>query len=160
MATTNGGPGTNAVMPSINVLAQYIKDMSFENPNAPNSLGAMAQSPSVNIKFNVNAKPLSNTDFEVELIVEGKAEHEQKVMFGVELVYSGIFRIMNVPPEVLQQVVLIECPRILFPFARQIVSDVIRNGGFPPLMIDPVDFAGLYRERFGQGQPQAAAAPQ
>lgn len=160
MATTNGGPGTNAPMPSINVMAQYIKDLSFENPNAPNSLGEMSQSPSVNIKFNVNAKPLSNTDFEVELLVEGRAEHQQKVIFGVELIYSGIFRIMNVPPEVVQQVVLIECPRILFPFARQIIADAVRNGGFPPLMIDPVDFAGLYRERYAQGEPQAPAATQ
>ncbi len=160
MATTNGGPETNAPMPAINVLAQYIKDMSFENPHAPNSLAGMSQAPSINIRFNVNAKPLSDTDFEVELLVEGKAEHEQKVIFGVELIYCGIFRIMNVPPEVVQQVVLIECPRILFPFARQIIADVVRNGGFPPLMIDPVDFVDLYRQRYGQGQPQAPAAAQ
>ena len=156
MATTNGGPDTRAAAPSINVLAQYIKDLSFENPNAPKSIQALAQQPSVNIQFNVNAKPLSNTEFEVELKVEGKAEHELMVLFNVELVYAGVFRIMNVPPEVVQQIVLIECPRILFPFARQIVTDAIRNGGFPPLMIDPVDFAGLYRDRF----PQQQAAPQ
>jgi len=152
MATTNGGPGANAPQPSINVLGQYIKDMSFENPNAPNSLAGAAQPPAVNIQFNVNAKPLSNTDFEVELHVEAKAEHEQAVLFNVELVYCGIFRLMNVPAEILQQIVLIECPRMLFPFARQVIADVVRNGGFPSLMIDPVDFAALYRERFAQQQ--------
>jgi preprotein translocase subunit SecB len=155
MATTNGGPETNTPPPSINVLGQYIKDMSFENPNAPNSLTGAAQPPAVNIKFNVNAKPLSNTDFEVELHVEAKAEHDPGVLFNVELVYCGVFRLMNVPAEIMQQIVLIECPRMLFPFARQVIADVVRNGGFPSLMIDPVDFAALYRERFAQQQQMA-----
>ncbi len=156
MATTNGGPGASVPPPSINILAQYIKDLSFENPNAPGSFAGSGPAPGVNIKFNVNATPLSSTEFEVALHVEAKAEHEEKLLFNIELVYSGIFRLMNVPQEIVQQIVLIECPRMLFPFARQIVADAVRNGGFPPLMIDPVDFAGLYRERFAQQPPNVA----
>jgi len=150
MANTNGGPGASAAPAAISVLGQYVKDLSFENPNAPRSMMALAQPPAVNIQFNVNAKPLSGTDYEVELAVEGKAEHEQMVLFHIELVYAGIFRLADVPQDVAQQVVLIECPRLLFPFARQIIADAIRDGGFPPLMIDPVDFAALYRNRFQQ----------
>ena len=154
MAATNGGPG-DAKAPSLNVLGQYVKDFSFENPNAPNSLRPPAQPPAINIQINVNAKPLSPTDFEVELVIEGKAEQDKSVLFGFELVYAGIFRVQNIPQENLQPVVLIECPRLLFPFARQIISDAVRNGGFPPLLIDPVDFAALYRQRLETGGGQS-----
>ncbi|HXY89748.1 MAG TPA: protein-export chaperone SecB [Xanthobacteraceae bacterium] len=150
MANTNGGPGEPKAPASIGVLGQYIKDLSFENPNAPRSMMALSQQPAVNIQFNVNAKPLSATDYEVELVVEGKAEHEQMVLFNIELVYAGVFRLTDVPQDVAQQIVLIECPRILFPFARYIIANAIRDGGFPPLMIDPVDFAALYRSRYQQ----------
>jgi preprotein translocase subunit SecB len=153
MAATNGGPG-DGKPPSLNVLGQYVKDFSFENPNAPNSLRAPAQPPAINIQINVNAKPLSATDFEVELKIEGKAEQDKSVLFSFELAYAGIFRLQNIPQENLQPVVLIECPRLLFPFARQIISDAVRNGGFPPLLIDPVDFAALYRQRLETGGSQ------
>jgi preprotein translocase subunit SecB len=153
MASTNGGPGDGKA-PSLNVLGQYVKDFSFENPNAPNSLRPPAQPPAINIQINVNAKPLSQTDFEVELVVEGKAEQDKSVLFGFELVYAGIFRVHNVPQENVHPLVLIECPRLLFPFARQIISDAVRNGGFPPLLIDPVDFAALYRQRMETNAPQ------
>ena len=151
MASTNGGPEQRAA-PAIGVLGQYIKDLSFENPNAPRSMMALSQQPAVDIQFNVNAKPLSGTDFEVELVVEGKAQHEEMVLFNIELVYAGVFRLGDVPQDIAQQIVLIECPRVLFPFARHIIANTIRDGGFPPLMIDPVDFAALYRERFQQAQ--------
>jgi len=153
MANTNGGPEQSKAPASISVLGQYIKDLSFENPNAPRSMMALAQQPAVNIQFNVNAKPLSATEYEVELTVEGKAEHEKMVLFSIELVYAGIFRLTEVPQDVAQQLVLIECPRILFPFARYIIANAIRDGGFPPLMIDPVDFAALYHSRYQQPQP-------
>jgi preprotein translocase subunit SecB len=138
---------------SLNVLAQYIKDLSFENPLAPNFGMPPGKSPALNIQINVNAKPLSETDFAVELTIDGKAEFENKVLFAIELVYGGVFRIQNVPQESLHPVVLIECPRLLFPFARQIIADTVRDGGFPPLMLDPVDFAALYRQRAQQAQP-------
>jgi preprotein translocase subunit SecB len=138
---------------SLNVLAQYIKDLSFESPNAPNFGLPQGQAPALNVQINVNATPLSETEFAVDLTIEGKAEHDKKVLFAVELVYGGVFRIQNVPQESIHPLVLIECPRLLFPFARQIVADTVRDGGFPPLMLDPVDFAALYRQRAEQMQP-------
>jgi preprotein translocase subunit SecB len=153
MTTPNGGPGDGKTS-SLNVLAQYIKDLSFENPNAPNFSVRPDQQPALNIQINVNAKPLSDTEFEVELKIEGKAEHAQTVLFGIDLVYAGVFRIQNVAKENIHPLVLIECPRLLFPFARQIIADTVREGGFPPLMLDPVDFAALYRQRATQQTPQ------
>jgi preprotein translocase subunit SecB len=152
MANTNGGPDEPKAPAAISVLGQYVKDLSFENPNAPRSMMALSQQPAVNIQFNVNAKPLTGNDYEVELSVEGKAEHEQLLLFNIELVYAGIFRLGDVPQDAVQQVVLIECPRMLFPFARYVIANTIRDGGFPPLMIDPVDFGALYRNRFQQAQ--------
>jgi preprotein translocase subunit SecB len=156
MTNGNGpGQGNAPTAPSLNVLGQYVKDFSFENPNAPRSLMQLAKPPAINIQINVNAKPMSETDFEVELKIEGKAENEGTMLFSIELVYAGVFRVQNVPAENLHPIVLIECPRLLFPFARQIVSDAVRDGGFPPMMLDPVDFAALYRQRAAEQQPQA-----
>ncbi len=159
--TTNGGPQGAAgaanplpnpeSLPQVNVLSQYTKDFSFENPHAPRSLQPSDQ-PSINLQINVNQKQLSDTDFEVELTIEGKAEAKSEVIFQFELAYAGIFRLQNVPAEAVQPIMYIECPRLLFPFAREIVSAAVRNGGFPPLMLDPTDFAGLYRPRPPPGQ--------
>jgi preprotein translocase subunit SecB len=158
MATTNGGPNLHAALPSLNVMTQYIKDLSFENPNAPDSVSGTGAPPSIKVEFNVSAKQLGGNDIEVELRIEARAEQEAKLLFNVDLVYAGVFRLMNFPQEAMQPAVLIECPRLLFPFARQIISDTTQSGGFPPLMIDPVDFARLYHERLAQGQvPQAQA---
>ena len=131
------------------VLGQYIKDLSFENPNAPRSLNQTTQ-PQINITVNVTANPLSDTDVEVELRLEGKADAVGGVMFSIELVFAGAFRIQNVPQDQLQPIMLIECPRLLFPFAREIVATTVRNGGFPPLLLDPIDFIGLYQQRMAQ----------
>jgi preprotein translocase subunit SecB len=142
------------------VLGQYIKDLSFENPNAPGSLQQQAQ-PQINITVNVSANPVSATDVEVELRLEGKAEGAGggAVMFNIELVFAGMFRIQNVPQEQLQPIMLIECPRLLFPFAREIVATTVRNGGFPPLLLDPIDFISLYQQRMAQtGAPGIANA--
>jgi preprotein translocase subunit SecB len=154
---TNGGPAPEKP-PQLNVLAQYIKDFSFENPNAPRSLQPNQPQPTINIQINVNAKPGAEPDFEVELKLEGKAETAGTVLFSFDLLYAGIFRIQNVPQENIQPIVMIECPRLLFPFAREILATTIRNGGFPPLLIDPVDFVGLYRQRMEQLQAQQAPA--
>lgn len=159
MATQNGGPTENKA-PSLNVLAQFVKDFSFENPNAPRSLMAPQSQPDVNIQINVNAKPGANGEFEVELKIEGGAKVEGNTLFAFDLVYGGIFRILNIPEQSLQPVVLIECPRLLFPFARQIIADAVRNGGFPPLMIDPVDFAALYQQRMNAEMQRQGAAGQ
>lgn len=148
------GTAEEAQAPALNVLVQYVKDLSFENPNAPNSLAPQQTGPQIDINVNVGAQPLSATEFEVELKLTAKAKLEENVMFNVELVYAGLFRIQNVPEEHLHPFVLIECPRILFPFARHILADATRNGGFPPLMLDPIDFVALYQQNAAQ---QAAA---
>ncbi len=154
-----GGVPGNGAAPSLNVLAQYIKDFSFENPNAPNSLTPREKAPEINININVNANPLSETDFEVELTLEAKAGEGADAMFNIELLYAGVFRVENLPPEALHPAVLIECPRLLFPFARQIVADVTRNGGFPPLLIDPIDFAMLYQQRAAEEETMSKVKP-
>jgi preprotein translocase subunit SecB len=160
MTTTNGGPEPAPTeQPQLNVVTQYIKDFSFENPNAPLSLTVGKQPPKIAIQINVDAKPLSETDIEVTLNLEGKAEVEEKLVFGFELVYAGVFRIQNVPQESLSAVVLIECPRLLFPFAREIIATNVRNGGFPPLLLEPVDFVGLYRQRISEMKTAGASAP-
>lgn len=151
MSTTNGG-STEPTPPQLSVLAQYVKDFSFENPNAPQSL-MPGQQPQIGIQINVDAKPLAETDVEVSLRLEGKAEHQSNLMFAFELTFAGVFRIQNVPQESLNAVVLIECPRLLFPFAREIIANAVRNGGFPPLLLDPFDFVALYRQKMEQMQP-------
>ncbi len=143
--------------PSLNALAQYTKDMSFENPNAPRSLTPQDTGPQIGIQVNVNAKQLADTDFEVDLTLEGDAKTGEEVLFKFELTYSGVFRIRNIPQDQIHPVVMIECPRLLFPFARQIVADAVRNGGFPPLYIDPIDFVGLYRQKAAEAQAQGGA---
>ena len=153
MSTTNGGPQPQMVMPQVGVLAQYVKDLSFENPNAPRSLAPSTQQPAINIQVNVDAAPLTETDFEVTLRIEGKAESQGLVLFAFELVFAGIFRIQNAPADSLQPFVLIECPRLLFPFAREIIATATRNGGFAPLLLNPIDFVALYRQRQAAAQP-------
>jgi preprotein translocase subunit SecB len=163
MSTTNGGPAeapAQDAQPQLNVVAQYIKDLSFENPNAPRSLMNANKQPQIAIQIKVDAAPLSDTDVEVALKLEGKAEIDGNLMFAFDLTFAGVFRITNVPPESMNALVLIECPRLLFPFAREIVASTVRNGGFPPLLLDPVDFVGLYRQRMNQLQPANESAPQ
>jgi preprotein translocase subunit SecB len=149
---TDDNGASQGMNPSVNVIAQYVKDLSFENPNAPNSLAPRDSGPQLNINVNVGARPLSGTEFEVDLTLEARAQHGEEAVFVVEVIYSGLFRISGVPQEHLHPFVLIECPRLLFPFARQIVADATRNGGFPPLMIDPIDFVALYQQNIAQQQ--------
>jgi len=163
MPGNNGGPAGHqmpqAAMPQIGVLAQYVKDFSFENPNAPRSMAPSGQQPTINVQVNVDAAPMSGTDFEVTLRLEGKAEAQDMLLFGFELVFAGAFRIQNVPPDSLQPVVMIECPRLLFPFAREIIATAVRNGGFAPLLLDPIDFVTLYRQRLAAAQPSPPSQP-
>jgi preprotein translocase subunit SecB len=145
----------NGKSPSLNVLAQYVKDLSFESPGAPNSLRARDKSPGINIGVNVNANPLSDTDFDVVLTLSAKASFNKEVLFNVELVYGGVFKIENFPQEHMLPILFIECPRLLFPFARQIIAECTRNGGFPPLMLDPIDFAAMFQQRLAEDQARA-----
>src|SRR3954453_20282120 len=156
MTNGNGSPPEAAPPPQLNVLAQYTKDLSFENPNAPGSLQPQTQQPAINIQINVHANNLAENEFEVTLKIDGKVETPGKGIFSFYPAYAGVFRIVNVPKENLHPLVMIECPRLLFPFAREIIATAARDGGFPPLMLDPVDFVGLYRQNLERQAAEAA----
>lgn len=158
MTNGNGAPAEAGAPPQLNVLAQYTKDLSFENPNAPSSLAPQATPPQINLQINVSANNLAESEYEVALSVEGKAENAGKTMFSFELVYAGVFHIANVPQENLHPLIMIECPRLLFPFAREIIATSVRDGGFPPLMLDPIDFVGLYRQNMERQAAEAQTA--
>ena len=157
MADNPANNGTQNAMPTLNALAQYAKDFSFENPNAPRSLGNQQSGPQISLAVNVNAKPIGQTDYEVELSIEGGAGEGANTLFKFELLYGAVLRLVGIPQDSVHAVVMIEGPRLMFPFARQIIADATRNGGFPPLMIDPIDFVALYRRRMSELQAQPAA---
>ncbi len=151
--------GKDVDAPHVQVVGQYIKDLSFENPGAPNALSVR---PQIELNVDLQARQIEREHYEVELKLRVSAKSEEKPLFLLELVYSGLFQLHNIPDEVRQQVLLIEAPHILFPFARRIVADVVRDGGMPPLMIEPIDFVALYRAKAAQmqqaqpgGEPQA-----
>ncbi|MEX6508325.1 protein-export chaperone SecB [Jiella sp. M17.18] len=154
----NGANGADenadGAQPTINILTQYIKDLSFEAPNAPGILRGQPRGPSINIGVNVGANALNDADgdFDVRLTLNASAGEGADRLFHVELEYGGVFRLQNFPQEHLLPMLFIECPRLLFPFARQVIADVTRNGGFPPLMIDPIDFAKLFQQRMAEEQ--------
>jgi preprotein translocase subunit SecB len=161
--TDNGGDGQAGAaagtgQPQVAVSAQYVKDFSFENPNAPQSLAPPSGQPNIQVNIDVRAKPLAPTSYEVELDINVKAVNGETTLFVIELVYAGLFALQNIPQENLEAVCLIECPRFIFPFARRVVADATRDGGFPPMLIDPIDFAALYRHR-QQQQAAAGEAP-
>ena len=144
-----GGP------PRIQIVAQYVKDLSFENPNPPGSVGQYA----IEMGVDLQGRRVEGQTFEVELKLRINAKSpEDKQVFLLELVYAGLLQIMNVPEEVMQQVLLIEAPSLMFPFARRIIADAVRDGGLPPLMLGPIDFAGLFRARVEQAQQMRAPA--
>src|SRR5919201_7119371 len=153
------GLGPQPGQAQLSVLGQYIKDFSFENPNAPRSLAPSQTQPAINIQINVGVQQLAETDYEISLNLEGKAESAGSVLFAFDLTFAGVFRVQNVPAETLQPIVMIECPRLLCPFAREIVATSVRNGGFPPLLLDPVDFVALYQQRVAQTQSVQATTP-
>ena len=138
-----------AGQPNIAVVAQYVKDLSFENPGAPQSLRPRSAAPNINVAINVQANPVADNQLEIELRLEARAADKDsgEVLFASELVYAGIFQFNNIPPDQVRPLALVECPRLLFPFARQIIAEASRNGGFPQLLIEPVDFATLYRQQ-------------
>ncbi len=152
----NGGAGVDTAAARFSVVAQYVKDFSFENPNAPRSFGQ--QPGGLSLQVNVNGRQLTPTDYEIELLLEGGAGEGANVVFKFELHYAGVFRLENVPAEQVQPLAMIEGPRLLFPFARQIIADAVRNGGYPPLYVDPIDFHRLYLQRLQAASPAPANA--
>jgi len=147
-----GNGNAQSAKPTLNILAQYVKDLSFENPGAPNSLRGRDKAPNISINVNVGANPLSEKEFDVNLTLNAKASFDKDVLFNVELVYGGVFRIDGFPQEHMLPLLFIECPRLLFPFARQIIAEATRNGGFPPLMLDPIDFAQMFQQKLAEDQ--------
>ncbi len=149
-----GAPGEQPFM----VNAQYIKDLSFEAPGAPKIFALLSEeAPDININVNVGANPLQEKSFEVVLSIHAQCKIKEQVGFILELEYAGVFT-LNLPDEHIQPVLLIECPRLLFPFARNILADVTRDGGFPPLMLGPIDFASMFQRQL-QEMEKTSAAP-
>lgn len=155
----NGNPSQEVRLFQFNVLTQYIKDLSFESPNAPRSLEPQAERPQIKLQINVAAGGIQGqeNDYEVMLNIQGRAEKADLLFFRFALVYGGVFRMLDVPKENLHPLIMIECPRILFPFAREIISSCVRGGGFPQPALDPVDFVALYQRNL---QMQAASTRQ
>jgi preprotein translocase subunit SecB len=153
-----GAPQGQPALPNLQVVAQYIKDLSFENPGATVNL---TDRPQIELGVDLNASRLSEKDmFEVELKIRVDAKSDGRALFLLEVAYAGVFRLTNVPDIATQQMILlIQAPHMLFPFLRRIVADVVRDGGMPPLMIEPIDFLQLYQARVAQaaGQPQGTA---
>lgn len=158
----NGAGNGDPTAPSMSALIQYIKDFSFENPKAPRGLGMpqAQQGPQMSLQVNVSSNALGDNDYETVLRLEGKAEVENETLFAFDLSYGGVFRLLNVPQEHIHPVLVIDCARLLFPFARQIIAEAVQNGGFPPFYVPPIDFAALFQQRMQevqgqQGVPQA-----
>jgi len=144
---TNGQDQEAATSLPMHVLAQYVKDLSFENPNAPQSLLPGQPQPQVNIGVDVQAQPMGEDVYEVVLKLHCEAKQGEGVAFLVEVAYGGLFQLPGLPQEHHRAVLLIEGPRMLFPFARAVVAGCTQDGGFPPLMINPIDFVDLYRRQ-------------
>jgi preprotein translocase subunit SecB len=151
--TDNGAAATGDGLaddgqPQVGVLAQYVKDLSFENPNAPRSLQNLSQSqPQMEVNVNVNARKLADDVFEVDLKIEVSAKQGSDTAFVVDLLYGGLFGLRNLPEENLEAFLIVSAPTLLFPFARRVIADATRDGGFPPLLLEPVDFAALYMQQ-------------
>ena len=143
-------PG-NGGMPQLQIVAQYIKDLSFENPGAPNGL---TQRPQIEFAMDLASKRLDGEHLEMEMKLRVNATAEGRPLFLIELSYGGLFRIVNIPDEAIQQILGIQAPHMLFPFARRIIADLARDGGMPPLMIEPIDFVALYQARLAQQAQQ------
>jgi len=150
-----GSNGSSDAQPRFSVLTQYVKDFSFENPNAPRTLSAQQSSPKISLQINVNARQLASSDFEIALVLEGGAGEGADTLFKFELNYCGVLRLEHIPPDQIQPLVMIEGPRLLFPFARQVIAEAVRAGGYPPLYVDPIDFQSLYVQRL-QSAPAKA----
>lgn len=149
--STNGKASDDTMVPPLTVRAQYTKDLSFENPHIIEMLTTLRELPHIAVDVHVESRSLGGDDVEVLLNLTVDAESAGKRLFLVELTYGGIFQVAaGVPEESVEPLLLIECPRLLFPFARQIIADVTREGGVPPVLLNPIDFVGLYHQRLPQ----------
>ena len=138
--------------PVIRVLTQFIRDLSFENPRAPDSLHSSQAQPQIDLGVELSARGRIDGLFEVDMRLTATATRDSEAVFQIELVYGGLFSVNGVPEDSIEQVLLIECPRLLFPFARRLIADLSTDGGFPPFLLEPLDFAAIYAQRRGQQQ--------
>lgn len=160
----NGEQAANGAdkQPQVGILTQYVKDLSFENPNAP-AVYQWQNQPNIDVQLNIGAQMMAEDVHEVTIRFEVTASAQEGTAFKTELLYGGLFLVKNVPEDASQRFLLIEAPRLLFPFARRVIADTVQDGGFPPLMLDPVDFNALYLQRAAQleaegGEGQAPEA--
>jgi preprotein translocase subunit SecB len=147
--TTDGGQSGEKKVRQIEaqVVGQFVKDLSFENPNVEKFLSAPSDAPNIKLEINVAAKRLQDDLFESAIDFKATASVKDGTIYHLEIVYAGIFRLRNVPNEMLEPFLVINCPRLIFPFLRRLVADLTREGGYPPLLLDPIDFAQLYMRR-------------
>ena len=157
-ATGGNGSGENSSEPQVSILAQYIKDLSVENPSAPQVFSWQVQ-PALDVQFNIGINTAGEDVHEVILKIEVSAKSENGVHFVVDLSYAGLFGLRGLPDEALQPFLLIEAPRLIFPFARQVIAEAVSNTGFPPLLLDPIDFASAYMSQLQAQQGAPAAQP-
>ena len=154
----NGNGGQNeGAEPSIQVIGQYLKDLSFESPKAPASLKSPGTNPNLKVDINVNANKLDEDVYESGIQLKIHASNDEGTIYMLEAVYAGAFQIKNLPENALEPVMLINCPTILYPFMLRIISEMTQEGGFPPLLLDPIDFATLYKQRKAGGEVQGTA---
>lgn len=161
MAEEEGGIETHETlangadnMPQVGLISQYVKDLSFENPNAP-AVYQWQEQPQIDVQFNIGANQVAEDVHEILLKIDVKAQGASGIAFQVELAYAGLFGMRNVPADQIQAFLLAEAPRLIFPFARRVLADAVRDGGFPPFLLEPIDFGALYLQ-----QAQAAAQGQ
>jgi len=140
------------------VVAQFIKDLSFENPNVEKLLSGPGENPNMKLEVNVNARRMNEDLYESAIDFTAHATNQTGTIYQLEVVYAGIFQIKNIPEEALEPFLLINCPALLFPYLRRLASDLTREGGFPPLLLDPIDFASLYMRRKQEGEAQSPLA--
>lgn len=140
--------------PGVRIIAQFIRDLSFESPHAPESLRPGPVQPQVDLGVELNARARPDQLYDVELKMTARATRESETVFHIELLYAGLFQLVGVPDADVEPVLMIECPRYLFPFARRIIADLTAEGNFPPFMLDPLDFAGIYASRKAAGEAQ------
>jgi preprotein translocase subunit SecB len=153
-AAGNPPPEQGQVQLPIRIVAQYVRDLSFEAPGVLKMLDGVSEEPKLGVEVNVNARNVRDRLFESALDMKARAENKDGTFYDVHVVYSGLFEIGPVPDEALEPILLIHAPSLLFPFARRLIADLTREGGFPPLLLDPMDFGAMYQQR-RQEQPAA-----
>jgi preprotein translocase subunit SecB len=156
--------GAEAAAPSFSLIGQYIRDLSFENPGAPGSVMLGGPQPQFSIGINVGVRKQADEVYAVEITITAKAERDKAVMFNVELVYGGVYRVKNMTEQQLAPVLMIDAPHMIFPFARHVLANTVQLGGYPPVMMEPVDFRAIYLQNLKtlaaqQATPNNGGAP-